>query len=107
MFTAYVEKGLAPTLEPNDVVVMDNLPGHKVAGVRAAIEKQGAHLILLPPYSPDLNPIELLWSKLKEVIRGHAPKTKRAFSRALRIAMAAISETDILNWFTHCGYQSI
>lgn len=106
IFTAYVEHGLAPTLRKNDVVIMDNLPAHKVAAVRRAIENRGARLILLPPYSPDLNPIELLWSKLKEAIRGHAPKTKRAFSKALRAAMDTITKSDIKHWFQHCGYRS-
>jgi transposase len=106
MFTAFIEKGLAPKLNPKDLVIMDNLPGHKVAGVRRAIEKRGAKVVLLPPYSPDLNPIELLWSKLKEIIRSYAPKTTRAFSRALRTAMNAITTNDIRNWFRHCGYHS-
>lgn len=105
MFTAFVENGLAPKLRRNDVVIMDNLPGHKVAGVRRAIENRGAQAVFLPPYSPELNPIELLWSKLKEAIRSHAPKTTRAFSRALRVAMNSITQRDIHNWFQHCGYQ--
>jgi transposase len=105
IFTAFVEHVLVPRLRKNEVVVMDNLPAHKVEGVRRAIENRGAKLVLLPPYSPDLNPIELLWSKLKAIIRGHAPQTKRTFSNALREAMDAITRDDIKNWFKHCGYQ--
>ena len=103
MFTAFIENGLAPKLNPQDFVIMDNLPGHKVAAVRSAIERRGAKVVLLPPYSPDLNPIELLWSKLKEVIRSFAPKTTRAFSRALRAAMKSITLSDIRNW---CGHET-
>lgn len=105
MFAAFVEHGLASRLRRDDVVVMDNLPAHKVSAVRAAIEARGAHLLLLPPYSPDLNPIELLWSKLKETIRGFAPKCIRSFRHALKAAMDKITQTDISNWFRHCGYQ--
>lgn len=105
IFTAFVEHVLVPTLRKKDVVVMDNLPAHKVQPVRRAIENRGAQLVLLPPYSPDLNPIEMLWSKLKAIIRGQAPKTKRAFSKALKDAMAAITGHDIKNWFKHCGYH--
>jgi transposase len=76
MFTAFIKNGLASKLRPNDVVVLDNLPGHKVYEVREAIEKSKAHLVFLPPYSPERNPIELLWSKFKEIIRGIAPRTQ-------------------------------
>src|SRR3712207_2288165 len=74
-FLAYVEQMLAPILRPGDVVVMDNLGSHKVAGVRAAVEARGASLLYLPPYSPDLNPIELAFSKLKRLLRSAAART--------------------------------
>jgi transposase len=105
MFAAFVERGLTPHLRRDDVVVMDNLPAHKVIAVREAIEARGAHLLLLPPYSPDLNPIELLWSKLKETIRSYAPKSIRVFRQALKTAMDTITRTNISNWYRHCGYH--
>jgi transposase len=94
---------LGPRLRKDDVVIWDNLSGHKMKVVTDAIEARGAKVVFLPPYSPDLNPIELLWSKLKQVIRRFAPKTARAFNRALRIAIDSITEKDIRGWFRHCG----
>jgi transposase len=105
MFFAFVERGLIPKLNPDDLVVMDNLPAHKATKVQQAIEARGAFLLMLPPYSPDLNPIELLWSKLKEGIRKYSPNTTCSFRRALNSAMDTITKSDILNWFRHCGYQ--
>ena len=102
VFLAFVNEFLGPRLLPGDVVVMDNHPAHKMAAVEMAIERCGAQVLFLPPYSPDLNPIELLWSKLKETIRSFAPKTVRAFNRALEKAIEAITSGDIHNWFAHC-----
>ncbi len=99
MFTARV---LGPKLRKDDVVIWDNLSAHKVKRVTDAIEARGAKVIFLPPYSPDLNPIELFWSKLKTIIRRFAPRTPRAFQRALKVAINGITETDIRGWFKHC-----
>ena len=78
MFLAWVEQGLAPTLRTGEVVILDNLATHKIRGVREAIQARGARLMYLPPYSPDFNPIEPMWSKSKHVLRSHAPPQRRA-----------------------------
>ena len=104
VFLAYVRAVLAPTLSPGDIVVMDNLSAHKVAGVREAIEACGATLIYLPPYSPDLNPIERCWSKIKSYLRGAKARTREALEAAIRQAIATITESDARAWFKHCGY---
>lgn len=103
-FVAYVEQFLAPTLSPGDVVVVDNLPGHKVAGVREAIEQVGATLRYLPPYSPDLNPIELLFSKLKSLLRSAAARTVDALWTALGTISKQFNPTECRNYLRHCGY---
>ncbi len=102
VFLAFVDHFLGPKLRAGDVVIMDHLPAHKMVTVERAIERHGAQVLFLPPYSPDFNPIELLWSKLKEIIRSFAPKTVRAFYRALKNALEAITPGDIHNWFAHC-----
>ena len=93
-FRAYVEQALAPTLEPGDVVIMDNLGAHKVAGVREAIEVRGAHLLYLPPYSPDLNPIEQVFAKLKTLLRTAAKRTVAALWHALGQALDAFTPAE-------------
>jgi len=103
-FLAYVQQVLAPALRPGDVLVMDNLGAHKVSGVRQAVEAVGAMLLYLPPYSPDLNPIEQCWSKIKKLLRDAAARTKAALAEAIANAFAAVSKQDLLNWFRHCGY---
>lgn len=103
-FLAYVEQQLCPALKPGDIVVMDNLAAHKVKGVREAIEAQGATVRYLPPYSPDYNPIEKLWSKLKEAIRRACTDTRERFDQAVAAAMDSITATDLAGWFRHCGY---
>ena len=100
---AFAQDVLAPKLRKDDVVVWDNLPAHKLQRVTNLIEARGAAVVFLPPYSPDLNPIEMLWSKLKAIIRKYAPRTPRAFERAVRKAMEAISTQDLRNWFKHSG----
>lgn len=104
VFRAYVEQVLCPTLESDDVVVMDNLRAHKVSGVREAIEAKGAQVIYLPPYSPDLNPIEKCWSKLKTALRALGARTREALEEAIGQVIKTISATDALAWFVHCGY---
>ncbi len=107
MFRAYVEQCLVPTLKRNDIVVIDNFAAHKVRGVREAIEKAGATLLYLPKYSPDLNPIELPYSKFKEYLRKAARRTVRGLYRAIRAFVPQLSPRECANYFRHAGYVSI
>jgi transposase len=104
MFLAWVREGLVADLQAGDVVIMDNLATHKVQGVREAIEAAGARLLYLPPYSPDFNPIENLWSKIKQILRSLSPRTQAELLDAAGIAFAAISPTDCLGFFLHAQY---
>lgn len=104
VFLAYVKLFLAPTLIPGDIVVMDNLSAHKVAGVIEAIEARGAKVIYLPPYSPDLNPIEKCWSKIKTYLRAAKARTREALEEALKEALLLITPSDLAGWFASCGY---
>lgn len=106
-FLAWVEQGLAPTLSPGDIVVMDNLPAHKPAAVRAAIEARGARLRYLPPYSPDLNPIEMAYSKLKALLKKAAARTVEALWTAIADAIQKFTRKDCLGYFTAAGYGSV
>jgi len=103
-FLAYVEQVLRPVLRPGDVVVMDNLSSHKVDGVRKLIEEAGAELLYLPPYSPDLNPIEKAWAKLKQLLRAARARTQKALDQAIAEALSLISADNALAWFKHCQY---
>jgi transposase len=103
-FEAYVEQCLGPELRPGDVVVLDKLGAHKPPRIRDLIEARGAKLVFLPSYSPDFNPIEHAWSKLKALLRKAGARTLRKLSRALRAALLAITSSDSLGWFTHCGF---
>ena len=104
VFKVYVEQVLSPTLKVGETVVMDNLPAHKVAGIRELIEASGAKLIYLPPYSPDLNPIEKCWSKIKTYLRKAKARTREELEKALREALLLITEEDAQGWFKSCGY---
>lgn len=104
VFRAYVEQVLVPTLAAGDIVVMDNLSSHKVSGIREAIEAAGAHLLYLPPYSPDYSPIENCWSKLKANLRKTKARTREALDNALKQAIESITDSDAKGWFKHCGY---
>lgn len=106
-FLAWVEQELAPTLSPGDIVVMDNLPAHKPAAVRAAIERCGAELRYLPPYSPDLNPIEMAYSKLKALLKKAAARTVAALWDAIAAAIPRITHQDCLGYFSAAGYGSV
>ena len=103
-FLAYVEQRLVPTLRPGQVVVMDNLPCHKVAGVAEAIQGAGCRLEYLPPYSPDLNPIENAFSKLKTGLRDWAARTVQKIYAGLRRLIPRFRPTECRNYFRHCGY---
>jgi transposase len=104
VFLSYVRGVLSVTLRAGDVVVMDNLKAHKVAGVREAIEACGARVEYLPPYSPDMNPIEKCWSKVKTYLRKAKARTREALEAALKEALLTITEADARAWFAHCGY---
>jgi transposase len=101
-----VEPMLTPILRPGDIVVMDNLAAHKVAGVRQAIEACGAELLYLPPYSPDLNPIENAFAKLKAQVRKSATQTLEALERAVANALPQFKPNHCANFFAHAGYSS-
>ena len=106
IFLAYVEQVLCPALRPGDVVVMDNPSSHKVDGVRKRIERVGAELLYLPPYSPDLNPIEKAWAKLKQLLRAAKARTKEALDQAIAVALKLISADNAKAWFRHCKIWS-
>lgn len=103
-FLAYVEQCLAPTLDRDDIVIMDNLAAHKVAGVTDAIEAVDATAYYLPAYSPDLNPIEQVFSKLKALLRKAAERTVPGLWRRIRSLLRTISEEECINCFRHAGY---
>jgi transposase len=104
-FLAYVEQVLVPTLRPGDIVIMDNLPAHKVGGVRLAIETAGAALLYLPPYSPDFNPIEMAFSKLKALIRKAAPRTITGLWDTIAGTLDAFTPHECTNYFAAAGYD--
>lgn len=105
-FRVYIEKVLAPTLSPGDTVVIDNLASHKVAGVREAIEAVDAKLLYLPPYSPDLNPIELAFAKFKTALRKAAERTVDKLWRRIGVILSEFSPQECQNYFCHDGYAS-
>lgn len=104
LFQTYVQEALLPALNEGDVVVMDNLPGHRHPRVRELVESAGATLLYLPPYSPDFNPIEMVWSKVKRLLRCAAARTIDALHDAFGAALSAVTPGDILGCFRHCGY---
>ena len=106
-FTIWATHVLAPTLQPGDIVVMDNLSVHKNKVARSAIEEAGAEIWDLPPYSPDLNPIEKMWSKIKAYLRKAKARDPEALCRAIGQAMEKVTNKDIVNWFASCGYSLI
>lgn len=103
-FDAYVTHELAPTLQPGDIVVMDNLSSHKSASVQKTLESRGARVEFLSPYSPDFNPIELCWAKVKPALRAAKALTADTLLTALADALRSVSTDDILHWMRHCGY---
>ena len=104
IFQAYVENILLPTLRPGDVVVLDNLSSHKNPAVRDLIESVGVELWFLPPYSPDLNPIEKMWSKVKSILRKLQARTEQALITAIAKALEQVTANDAKGWFKSCGY---
>ena len=106
MFLAWVREGLAPALSRGDVVILDNLSTHKIRGVREALEAIGVRLLYLPPYSPDFNPIEPMWSKIKQILRSHAPRTDEQLLEAARTAFQSISVADCKGFFFSARYAT-
>jgi transposase len=106
MFLAWVRQGLVPTLHPGDVVILDNLAMHKVAGVRESLQAAGARLLYLPPCSPDFNPIENMWSKVKQNLRSLAPRDAEALLQAAKTAFAALTPADCRGFFLHARYAT-
>ena len=104
-FLIYVGKVLLPTLHGGEIVVLDNLSSHKLSRVAELIESVGAEVWYLPPYSPDFNPIENMWSKVKQVLRSIAARTFEGLVDAIGSALNRVATSDILGWFTHCGYE--
>ena len=107
VFKIYISKILCPTLCSNDIVIMDNLSSHKVSGVRELIEETGAALLYLPPYSPDFNPIEKMWSKIKASLRKTKAHSPKALEQAISNAFYSITDSDAKGWFSSCGYALI
>jgi len=106
VFEHYIEQVLGPALKAGDLVVMDNLGSHKVSGIRELIEAHNATLLYLPPYSPDFNPIEQCWSKLKAILKKLHAQTRAALDEAVATGMQLSSSEDCRGWFSHCGYQT-
>lgn len=105
VFEAYVRCVLCPTLRPGDVVIMDNLSPHKSEPTLSLIKQLGAAILFLPAYSPDLNPIEKMWSKIKSLLRGAEARTPADLITALGQALAKVTPQDALGWFVSCGYS--
>jgi transposase len=106
MFLAWVRQGFAPVLRPGDVVILDNLATHKIRGVCEALEAAGARLLYLPPYSPDFNPIEPMWSKIKQTLLSHAPRTDEQLLLAAKTAFQSITAADCKGFFFSTQYAT-
>jgi transposase len=107
VFRTYVEKVLVPTLRPGDLVIMDNLTPHKNSQTLALIRQAGGEVLFLPAYSPDLNPIEKMWSKVKNRLRSLAARTAEELQAAITTALAEVTANDAAAWFASCGYSFI
>jgi transposase len=107
LFAAYIEQFLAPTLAPGDIVILDNLGSHKGKTAKAAVRARGAHLIFLPPYSPDLNPIEQLFSKVKHWMRGAQERDVQATWRRVGDILDIVSPAECANYLRNAGYASV
>lgn len=107
VFRAYIGQVLCPTLQAGDVVIMDNLSPHKNDGILLLLAQAGAQVLFLPAYSPDLNPIEKMWSKVKNCLRSAEARTPSALVAAVGAALASVTRQDAINWFASCGYSFI
>jgi transposase len=105
VFLAFIEQSLGDQLRNGDLVVMDNLSAHKVTAVINAIRDRGADVLFTPPYSPEFNPIEKAWAKLKDILRKKETRTRKAFDDAIAEALPQITINDIRGWTEHCGYS--
>lgn len=105
LFETYVEEFLAPTLKVGQVVVLDGLGAHRTNRVRELIQERGAELLFLPSYSPELNPIEEAFSKIKNIVRKAGVRTREALDEVMGEALSAVTLEDVAGWFSHCGYQ--
>jgi transposase len=105
LFIQYIKEFLSQILKEGDIVVLDNCTAHKVFGVKHALDACGAKILYLPAYSPDLNPVELLWSKVKAILRKVKARTFETLENALKLALDSVSVQDIVGWFKHCGYS--
>jgi len=106
VFEVFVTHVLVPTLKPGDIVILDNVGAHKPPGILQHIRAAGASVIFLPPYSPDLNPIELCWSKLKQILKGLGARTAETLDAAIAAALKLITPDDAKAWFAHCGFPA-
>jgi transposase len=107
VFRTYIREVLCPTVRPGDVVIMDNLSPHKSEPTLGLLAQAGAQVLFLPAYSPDLNPIEKMWSKVKACLRTAEARTQAALSQAIAAALASVTRQDAMNWFASCGYSFI
>ena len=105
IFSDFIEQCLVPELKPNHRLIMDNVAFHKIKQVEELVSKTVASILFLPPYSPDLSPIEFMYSKIKSILRRCAARTAETFQDAISKAFYAIRESDLLNWFIECGYK--
>lgn len=105
VFATYVRRVLCPTLRAGDIVIMDNLRPHKNEGTLALIAAAGATVLFLPAYSPDLNPIEKMWSKIKALLRGAQARTRETLIKAIAAALQTVTPKDAIGWFASCGYS--
>jgi transposase len=105
VFEAFVRQVLVPQLRTGDVVILDNLSSHKRAGTRELIEAAGAELVFLPPYSPDLNPIEMVFAKIKQLLRSLSCRTADALWNTMQSVLDQVTPSDAANCFRHCGYS--
>jgi len=107
VFGVYVQRVLCPWLQVGDIVILDNLAPHKSTPARKQIEATGASVLFLPPYSPDLNPIEKMWSKIKGLLRSAEARTEPSLVEAIGHALGQVTRKDAMNWFASCGYSFI
>jgi len=106
IFLHFLEYSLGPNLKPKQTVILDNVSFHKVKGVKELIESTGAKVLYLPPYSPDLSPIENMWSKIKSYLRKLSARCDKTFKEAIKIAFIAIQKADLFGWYKNCGYPT-
>lgn len=105
LYAGFIEKCLAPELTSAHKVILDNVAFHKVKEAEDLIRATGAEIIYLPPYSPDLSPIELMWSKIKSVLKKYAARTAESFLQAIKAGFESVTVDDLTHWFRHCGYR--